>query len=129
MRHRATGMPGTRTDRHRRSGAHRLTVTAIVAGSIAAGVGLGSPSVVGAAAPPTPVVGLSSTGALVRFDASVPGTVSAPVAITGLQPAEQIVGFDVRPATGELIGIGVVGTEGRVYVVNPASGAATQIGT
>ncbi len=77
--------------------------------------------------PVGPLLGLSDGNAIVSFNAATPGTV-ATTPITGLQPSETIIGFDVRPATGELIGVGFVGTAGRVYRINPATGAATQIG-
>ena len=107
--------------RSRRSLCSRLAIGAITVGflGLAAGVA-GRVAPASAAAPPTPLVGLTGMGEIVRLDASTPGTVSAPVAITGLVAGERIVGFDVRPATGELIGIGIAGAEGRVYVINPS---------
>ena len=64
---------------------------------------------------PTPLLALTGDGAgILRFDASSPSVVSDPIAISGLGAGEIIVGFDVRPATGQLIGIGLRGGEGRV---------------
>jgi len=74
------------------------------------------------------MLALASGSVLLSFDAATPGTV-ATKPITGLQAGEAIVGFDVRPATGQLIGIGLAGTTGRVYAIDATSGAATQIGT
>ncbi|MBI5090680.1 MAG: DUF4394 domain-containing protein, partial [Actinobacteria bacterium] len=94
-------------------------------------VGAGSTAVVDIALPRPPVGplwALSDSDQVVSFNAASPGTATS-VAITGMQPGEHMVGFDVRPATGELIGIGMTGTDGRVYRIDPATGAATQIGT
>ncbi len=50
----------------------------------------------------------------------------ASVSVTGLQSGETLTSIDFRPATSQLLG---VGTTGRLYAVNPVSGAATQIGS
>src|SRR4051812_16634552 len=79
-----------------------------------------------------PAVGLTPSGTeLVRFDTTTPGTIAERHAITGLKPTEMILGLDVRPATGQLYGLGIVRTafdEGRVYVIDPGTGAATAAG-
>ena len=62
---------------------------------------------------------------LLVVDTATPGTTRSTLAITGLQPGESLVGIDVRPATGELFG---VGSTSRVYVINPLTGAATMVG-
>ena len=46
--------------------------------------------------------------------------------ITGLQAGETILGIDMRPATGQLYGLG---SSSRLYVLNTSSGVATVIGT
>ena len=46
----------------------------------------------------------------------------APVAITGLQGGESLLGIDFRPADALLYGLG---SSGRVYSINTATGAAT----
>ncbi len=100
------------------------------AATLVGAVGAGSVEVRDIALPRPPVgplLGLSDDNAIVSFNAATPGTV-ATIPITGLQPTESIVGFDVRPATGELIGVGLVGTTGRIYRIDPTTGAATQIG-
>jgi hypothetical protein len=48
------------------------------------------------------------------------------VAITGLQAGENVLAIDVRPLTGELYALG---STSRLYTLNPASGAATLVGT
>jgi hypothetical protein len=63
---------------------------------------------------------------LIRFHSASPGTVRSTATITGLQPAETIVGIDVRPADGQLYG---VGSTSRLYLLNPLTGAATAIGS
>ena len=70
--------------------------------------------------------GLTSANELVTFSVGSPGTVSSTRAITGLQSGEDLVGIDVRPATGELY---AVGSTSRLYVVDPATGVATQRGS
>ncbi|MCW2779110.1 MAG: hypothetical protein JWN17_2835 [Frankiales bacterium] len=73
------------------------------------------------------VYGLTATDALVSFRAQAPGTVSTPIPITGVNGAD-VVGIDVRPATGQLYALTKSATNaGTLYVVNPATGAATQV--
>lgn len=58
-----------------------------------------------------------------------PMNVSAGVvtkAIVGLQSSENIVGIDFRPLNGQLYALG---STSRLYTINLASGAATQVGT
>jgi hypothetical protein len=64
---------------------------------------------------------LVTTRSVAPFDKTTPLDPKRSVAITGLQGGEQLVGVDVRPATGELLG---VGTSGRVYVIDPRTGRA-----
>jgi hypothetical protein len=71
-----------------------------------------------------PMVALRG-GELIRFHSASPGTILSTAMITGLQPAETIVGIDVRPADGQLYG---VGSTSRLYLLNPLTGAATSIG-
>jgi hypothetical protein len=70
---------------------------------------------------------LTTTNALVRFDTAAPATILAgPTAVVGLPQGESLLGIDVRPATGELIG---VASGGRLYVVDRATGIVTPIGS
>lgn len=71
------------------------------------------------------VYGLTTTGALVKFQSNTPGTIESSVAITGLQSGESLVGIDMRPADGLLYG---VGSTSRLYKIDPATGVATGIG-
>lgn len=62
---------------------------------------------------------------LQRFKSNTPAVIDATVNITGLQVGETLIGIDFRPETGGLYGIG---TTGRLYVIDFATGAAAQIG-
>ncbi len=81
---------------------------------------------------PVTLFALDNLNTLVRFDSVTPGTILGTATITGLQPGEEVVGIDTRPATGQLYAYGQVddGTTrtGRIYTVDPATGAATQVG-
>lgn len=67
-----------------------------------------------------------SAGNLLRADSRFPGVVQDSVAITGLPAAVSLVGIDFRPTTGDLVG---VGSNSAVYVITPATGVATPLGT
>lgn len=101
-----------------RAGLGRVTTTLVV--GLAAGLAIGA----GAAAQGQTVWGLTVGGdRLVSFDAGSVGTITGNVAINGLASGETIRNIDFRPRTGELFG---VSTQNRMYVINPATGAATQ---
>ena len=68
------------------------------------------------------LIGLTASNQLVRFGPTTPGTAAVPVAVTGLQDGETLLGIDVRPATGQLYGLG---STSRLYVIDAASGVAT----
>jgi hypothetical protein len=78
-----------------------------------------------AAAGAVTIYGVTSTNVLLTFDSATPGTTTS-VAITGLQAGENVLGIDLRPATGQLYALG---STSRLYTINPATGAATQVGT
>ncbi len=75
-----------------------------------------------ATTPAEPIIALSLANRVSTFDSALPATVSVPRTITGLQPNETLVGIDRRPADGQLYGIS---DAGRVYLINPETGAAT----
>ncbi len=75
-----------------------------------------------ATAPVATVFGATSDNRLVSFRATTPAVFDSNVAITGLQGGENVAGLDFRPATG---GLYLLTDSGRVYLVNPASGAAS----
>jgi hypothetical protein len=66
-----------------------------------------------------------SDNVLRSFDTGAVSTGLSSVVISGLGAGEFASGIDVRPSTGELY---AVTTANRLYVVNPASGAATAVG-
>lgn len=68
------------------------------------------------------VFALTAGNRLVSFNRDAPGTVRTNVAVTGLQSGESLLGIDFRPADGLLYG---VGSSGRLYAIDTASGAAT----
>lgn len=80
----------------------------------------------GSAGPPTAAYGVTDTNGLFSFDRSAPGQATAPLGVTGLREGETIVGIDVRPATGQLYALG---STRRLYVLNPRTAAATQVGS
>ena len=101
------------------------------AATLLGAVGAGTVELRDIALPRPPVaamLALTTANTLLGFDAATPATTVAR-SITGLAAGETIVGIDVRPATGEVIGVGLVGTVGRVYRIDATTGAATQIGS
>lgn len=68
------------------------------------------------------VFGLTADSHLVSFKATTPGTLDNDVAITGLDGSESVVGIDFRPANGQLYALT---SAGRLYTLNPATGAAS----
>ena len=84
------------------------------------------------AAPPTDTIyGLSSTGTLVRFSSATPSVLSLTVPISGLESGAALAAIDFRPATGQLFGLAIktATKSGRLYIVNPDTGAASPLGT
>ncbi len=73
--------------------------------------------------------GLTAANELVRFSPEAPDSIVATLAITGLQAGETLVGLDVRPATGALYALGNTAGVGRLYTVDPLTGAATLVAT
>lgn len=72
------------------------------------------------------VYGLSTRGQLVRFDSATPSSLSAAVFISGMNSNESLIGIDFRPSNGILYG---VGSFGRIYTLNTATGAASFVST
>ena len=71
---------------------------------------------------PGDVFALTAGNKLISFNRDMPGTVRTTATITGLQSGENLLGIDFRPADGKLYG---VGSTGRLYTIDTASGAAT----
>jgi len=76
------------------------------------------------------VAGTTTTQSIVTFNATAPATFTATVPITGTTGGV-IVGIDVRPNTGELFALGYNSTaqQAQLYVINPATGGSTAIGS
>jgi hypothetical protein len=72
----------------------------------------------------TMFLGVDTSNRLVKFRRSALGSIDT-LAITGLETDERILGIDIRPATGQLY---VLGNSPRLYVVDPATGVAVQVG-
>jgi hypothetical protein len=68
---------------------------------------------------------ITTTNQLISFNTDSPGTIDSAVAVTGLQPAEALLGLDRRPRTGQWYALG---STGRLYRLEVATGAATQVG-
>jgi hypothetical protein len=62
---------------------------------------------------------------LIGFTSDSPETIRSTVSITGLDVGESILAIDFRPATGSLYALG---SSSRLYTLNAATGAATQVG-
>jgi hypothetical protein len=66
---------------------------------------------------------VTTSGRLLNFNRTS-GGVQTTTQITGLG-TDTPIGFDVRPIDNTLVVVGLTGTTGRIYTVDPASGAAT----
>ena len=104
---------------------HTLRRFAAPIGAAALLVAAGLPGLAQGQAAPN-MVAVTADNQVIRFNGTAPGTVSSTVAITGLQSGEMLHGIDFRPANGRLY---AVGSTGRLYTIDPASGAATQSGS
>src|SRR3954447_4731656 len=90
------------------------------------GVLVAATAFVSLSAPPAgavPIV-VSNGSTIVNADTNNLPSPSAPITVTGLQGG--LLGIDQRPATGQLYGID---STGRVYVIDPSTGVATQVGS
>lgn len=104
-----------------------LDATATAATSL--GAVAGAEQVVGLALVqprPASVLGLTADNRLATFDPRTPNTISANVAITGLAAGEMVVGIDFRPSDRLLYALT---GNGRLYTIDPATGAATSKST
>jgi hypothetical protein len=71
----------------------------------------------------TPLVyGLTDDGRLVSFAPLTPNTLASNLAISGLAAGERVLGIDVRPKDKLLY---AVSSAGKVYTIDPATGAAS----
>src|SRR4030095_1279394 len=90
--------------------------------------GLGKSQRVLAAAQTNTVIALTANNQILQFSASAPGTIVSTISVKGLQAGDTLVGIDYRPAKGQLYAMGVNGATGRLYTINPLTGAATAVG-
>ncbi len=99
----------------------------LIACSLGLVTALSPVSPVSAAVTGGPVLALAPGNQLLGFNVASPTVITQTTPITGLVAGETVVGFDVRPATGQLYAIGVGGTSGHVYTLNPSNGVATVV--
>ena len=82
-------------------------------------------AVPGAASAAEAFYGVTQDNRLVTFQSDNVTNVDPSHVITGLPGGENIVGLDVRPLNGQLYALGKTS---RLYVINPRTGAARQVG-
>ncbi|KAA9327625.1 DUF4394 domain-containing protein [Hymenobacter busanensis] len=74
---------------------------------------------------------VSTNNNLLSFYSGTPNFINSAVPITGIAAGQTLVGTDFRPATGQLYGFGydatTTGNNAQLYVINPATGAATSV--
>ncbi|HEU0184101.1 MAG TPA: DUF4394 domain-containing protein [Blastocatellia bacterium] len=75
------------------------------------------------------ILALAANNQLLQFSATAPGSIISATSVTGLKTGDSLAGIDYRPATGQLFAMGVNGAQGRIYTINPVTGAATVVGT
>lgn len=73
----------------------------------------------------TTLYGLTTGNRIVTFDSARPFFASSNVAVAGMQAGEELIGIDRRPSDGLMYGVGKLGTTGRLYTVDVATGTAT----
>lgn len=80
---------------------------------------------------PATLIAIDDLNNLLRFNSSSTGSVTT-IGVTNLGADEALVGIDFRPATGVLYGLTIDPVEsnkGRLYTIDPVSGAATLAST
>ena len=68
-----------------------------------------------------PLVGLTTSHQLARFDSASPGMATM-VSISGMEAGERLVGIDLRPSNNTIYGISA---SNRIYTVDEPTGAAS----
>ena len=76
--------------------------------------------------PVTDAFAIGSSNNLLGFNVSAPGKINSDKPITGLQTGEVILAIDIRPATGQLYGLG---STSRLYMIDKTTAVATVVGT
>lgn len=72
------------------------------------------------------IYAIDSRALVVSFDSDRPAAILTMAIVRGLQPGENILGIDFRPSNKKLYGLG---STSRLYVIDPAGGIATQVGS
>jgi trimeric autotransporter adhesin len=110
-----------------------LLVVDLETGAAAAPAGLANPTIGGgerisaltlARNPELTAYAVTSDGQLLTFSPRTPERIERAASITQLYDGEVLIGVDLRPADGLLY---AVGNSGRLYTIDVASGAATQL--
>ena len=85
-------------------------------------------NVISGAIPPSSgtILALTTTNILLNVSATSPTSILNAVVVVGLVGGDPLLGIDYRPATGQLYGIS---SGNRLYLINPATGVAVQVGT
>lgn len=87
--------------------------------------GVAATSLIGLAIAPAPVAyAIDESNGLLIFNLTKPDPIVTKP-ITGLQTGENILNLDFRPLNGQLYALG---SSSRLYIINPTSGVATQVG-
>src|SRR4029077_9504232 len=73
----------------------------------------------------TTLVGVTTAGALVRFDSTTPNALTAIGTISGVAAGQSIVPLDFDPLNNQLFGLGFGGGVGQIYSLNPTTAAAS----
>src|SRR5262252_9163723 len=71
---------------------------------------------------------VDASNKLLSFRGGETDKISIPKAVTGLQANEKLIGIDFRPANGQLYALAANGATGRIYTINPLTGAANAVG-
>lgn len=71
---------------------------------------------------------VTASNQLISFNAGQPQKILSKKPLSGLGANEEIAGIDYRVAKGVLFALGKIGTEGRLYTIDTATGKATQVG-
>src|SRR5688572_1261583 len=74
------------------------------------------------------VVALAANNQLLQFSVSSPNSIISATTVTGLKAGDSLVGIDYRPANGQLYALAANGALGRIYTINPLTGAASAVG-
>ena len=74
------------------------------------------------------VIALAANNQLLQFSASAPDAIISATTVKGLKAGDSLVGIDFRPANGQLYALAVNGASGRLYTINPLTGAASAVG-